>query len=187
MIWFNGKARILNHQGPVYNLGTDASKVGFGGTCELGYMWGTWAGPGGRCEHEENPPTEIYDDHINEQELWPVLVGLKRWGNLSRNSIINVITDNTQVLSVLNSGRSQNATAMEWAREMFWSCCFYNIELKASWIPGADNLIPDCLSRLNNPDCVEVCINTIPGFENCCCRAASLVGRLGGCERPVLG
>ena len=97
MIWFNGKARILNHQGPTYNLGTDASKTGFGGICELGHMWGVWAGPGGRCIHEEKPPTELYDDHINEEELWPVLVGLKRWGDTFRNSIVYVTTDNTGV------------------------------------------------------------------------------------------
>ena len=68
MVWFNGKARVLNHKGPVYSMGTDASKAGFGATCEWDYMWGEWQGPGGRCVHEERPPTELYDDHINEQE-----------------------------------------------------------------------------------------------------------------------
>ena len=181
MLWFNGKARILNHQGPVWNLCSDASgKVGFGAYSEFGHMWGFWKGPGGRCPHEESPPSEVYDDHINEEELWPVLAGLKRWGNSFRNSIVYVTTDNTQVLSVLRTGRSQNATAMAWSRELFWSLSFYNIHLKARWIPGVDNIIADSLSRLNNPDCVEICRNTVPGFDSCCYRAAAFTGHVEG-------
>ena len=62
-----------------------------------------------------------------------------------------------------------------------------NIDLVPLDYPGVDNLIPDCLSRLNNPDCVEVCKNSLAGFADCCCRAGGLVGRLDGGSRGMLG
>ena len=188
MNWFNGKARILNSDRPEWNVASDASsKVGFGAYCEFGYTWGLWSGEGDRCEHEYHAPKEDYDDHINEKELWPVLVSLVKWGELWRDSVVHVTTDNTQVLAVLRTGKSSNATAMAWARELFWSSCFYNIDLRCRWIPGVDNIVADALSRLNNPDCREICAACLPGFDVCCYRIAESDGRLGGAEGAVLG
>lgn len=129
-------------------------------------------------------PREAYDDHINEKELWPVLVSLSKWGCNWRNSTVQVTTDNTQVLGVLRTGKSSNTTAMAWARELFWSCCFYNINIRCNWIPGVDNVVADSLSRLNNPDCVTVCSATLPDyhFTTCCCRIVRTDPRLGGSE-----
>ena len=180
MGWFNGKARMVNHKGSTWQLGTDASDYGFGGHSDFGYFWGRWQGYQGVCPHESRPPQEVFDDHINEEELWPVLVGCQRWGEAWRDSVVHVHTDNTQVQAVLNTGRSHNATAMAWARELFWVCTFYNIYLKGFWIAGVDNILADSLSRLNNPDCVTICCDKLPEFVNCCSRVAGLgqgVGR----------
>ena len=98
-----------------------------------------------------------------------------------------VTTDNTQVLGVLRSGKSSNATAMAWARELFWSCCFYNIELKCNWIPGVENVLADSLSRLDNPDCRVICAAILPDFTVCCCRIVESDGRLGATQRTCMG
>ena len=187
MGWFNGKARILNHKGKVWSIGTDASDHGFGGFSDFGHFWGCWEGSQGRCPHEASPPTEDYDDHINEEELWPVLVGCQRWGEAWRDSVVYVSTDNTQVQAVLNTGRSHNATAMAWARELFWVCTFYNIYLKGVWVAGVDNILADSLSRLYNKDCVTICCDKLPEFVDCCSRVAGLGTGVGGRKRALLG
>ena len=40
-------------------------------------------------------------------ELWPVVVGLKRWAAKYMNSKVNIVTDNMQVLAMINTGRSK--------------------------------------------------------------------------------
>ena len=187
MGWFNGKAKILRESDRVWNLGTDASNFGFGAHSDTDHFWGTWNGTGDRCPHEARPPTEDYYEHINEQELWPVIVGCQRWGLQWKDSVVIVSTDNTQVQAVLNTGRSSNATAMAWARELFWVCTFYNIQLKVKWVAGLDNILADSLSRLDNPDCVIVCGDKLPEFASCCYRAIIADGRMGGCEGSLLG
>ena len=187
MCWFNGKAKILNHKGKTWNLGTDASDFGFGGFSEHGHFWGCWSGSESRCPHEASPPQEAYDDHINEGELWPVLVGCQRWGKEWKDSVVYVSTDNTQVQAVLNTGRSHNATAMAWARELFWVCTFYNIHLKGIWVAGVDNILADSLSRLYNPDCVVICSDKLKEFDACCSRIAGINAGLGRRPRSMLG
>ena len=72
------------------------------------------------CNHLASPPVfEEVPKHINVYELWPVVIGLKRCAPFFRNSRIHVLTDNMQVLAMLNTGRSYNKTCMSWLREIF--------------------------------------------------------------------
>ena len=166
---------------------TDSSDSGFGGHTETDYFWGLWKGAEVVCPHAVNPPTtEDYDSHINVTELWPVVRGLHRWCHEWRDKIVWVVTDNTQVQACVNTGRSINSYSMCWLREIFWVTSFFNIHLRAARISSGDNFIADALSRLDNPDCVDVCRDIIKDFDTCCCRAGRLTSGMGGPAINVL-
>ena len=64
---------------------------------------------------------------------------------------MRVLTDNTQVLSMVNTGRSSSVRCMFWIRELFWVSVIHNFHLVASHIGTDDNVIPDFLSRYFDP------------------------------------
>ena len=134
---------------------SDASKRGFGAWMGTDYFYGFWGNhrvEGISNSHMESPPImdniRVHEGNINVYELWPVLVGLRRWARHYSNSRVSVITDNMQVLAMVNTGRSKNKLCMEWLREIFWVCFIHNIELFASYIRSEDNVLADHLSRL---------------------------------------
>ena len=161
---FNGRACIIRdtHPLPIYS---DASFKGFGAWVSKDYLYGFWDPadapqdfPEG-CSHLVSPPSYSGSKpNINVYELWPLVIGLKRWGSYYTNSRIHFITDNMQVLAMINTGRSANPTCMSWLREMFWLCFILNIDVFASYIPSADNVLADALSRLSYPGMVSKCL-----------------------------
>lgn len=60
--------------------------------------------------------------NINVLELWPVVMGIRRWGHAMVGKLVNVVVDNLQVLYMIKTGRSVNAQCMEWLRDLFWDC-----------------------------------------------------------------
>lgn len=85
---FNGKGAILLdwYEFPMYS---DASLRGFGAVLQSDWFAGTWneseiTPSNDFCHHlVSGPQSEKYDHtNINVSELWPVLVGLKRWFKL---------------------------------------------------------------------------------------------------------
>ena len=101
-------------------------------------------------------------------ELYPVLVGLKRWSHRYKNTRIHAITDNMQVLAMLNTGRSKNKLCMSWLREIFWLCFIHNIEIYATYIKSEDNILADQLSRLNYKNVPAKCNKTLLDNGMCC-------------------
>ena len=61
-----------------------------------------------------------------------------------------MVTDNTQVMSALNSGRSINTTTMGWLRQLFWLAVVHNFDICSVYLPSKDNVICDGLSRLDD-------------------------------------
>ena len=59
------------------------------------------------------------------------------------------VTDNTQVMAALNSGRSKNKTTMSWLRLIFWMSIHHNFDIQSVYINTRDNVVCDSLSRLN--------------------------------------
>ena len=171
---FNGVSKIVKvcyEQAMV----SDSSFKGFG--VYLGNDWcaGTWHDDdcillSSPCNHVVSKPLgEPFDStNINVLELWPVLVGLKRWAHLLRDKSIIVFTDNTQVLFMLLNGKSSNATCMQWIREIFWVCSLYNIELKPKYINTKNNLVADTLSRLPYHRVGDNVENLLSGSGLCC-------------------
>ena len=189
--WFNGKAKVLGADPCVVEMYSDSSNFGFGAYIDDSfysddYFWGSWHHKAPGCVHSENPPEEVYDSHINVTEMWPVVVGIHKWGERWKNQEILVVTDNTQVQAALNTGRSINPYTMAWLREIFWVSAFFNISIKAARISSVDNILADSLSRLDNPDCVTICASKLFSFSQCC-RFGCAPWGVARCEGALLG
>ena len=171
---FNGKACIIKdlHPLPMYS---DASFTGFGAWLGLDWVCGSWDGSApmtiqdSECGHIQQPPlVDQAPKNINVYELWPVVVGIKRWAKFFTNSRLHAITDNMQVLAMLNTGRSANKTCMTWLREIFWICFVFNIDIHATYIRSADNHLADALSRLAYKGVEDSCTKLLLKSNMCC-------------------
>ena len=173
-IYFNGSSKIVKDQ---YYLPmvSDSSLRGF--AVYLGHDWavGTWEDKfyiplTSDCHHIVfRPVEEVFDkSNINELELWPIVVGLKRWFHLLKNKSLLVFTDNTQVMYMLTNSRSSNSVCKRWLREIFWLCAIYNIELTPLYINTKNNLVADSLSRLPYFKGGNEISNCLGGSDLCC-------------------
>lgn len=102
------------------------------------------------CKHIVSPPScNYYDEsNINVLELWPIVCALQRWGILMKDSEVECVSDNMQVIYMLKTGRSKNVPCMYWLRELFWICLIYDIFLSPTYIRSEDNKVADILSRV---------------------------------------
>ena len=124
---FNGKARIIPSVDPALAVYCDSSKFGFGAlhaddwvACAFNFKDSRelqgWLGD----HFVSADDIGCSSDNINILEMWPILVGVRCWGHLSEDHTVVFITDNTQVMAALNSGRSKNKITMGWLRLIFW-------------------------------------------------------------------
>lgn len=152
---FNGKVPLMtNYMGNQVIIGTDSSLTGFGGTMGPECFLGVWNIMNhcklGSIPQEciELPSSEWTDrNNINVIELWPVICAIRRWGTRLQNMRVLIRSDNSHVVTMINTGRSQNVQCMRWLRELFWMSFIFNIDITASYIRSKDNVIPDLLSR----------------------------------------
>ena len=94
--------------------------------------------------------------NINTRELGPVIVSARRRGSSWRNQKVVLLTDNTQVQSMVNTGRSSSVYCMWWFRELFWLCFVHDFQLVDSHISSEDNIVPDFLSRVTDDSCPHI-------------------------------
>ena len=153
---FNGKAKIIPSTEPVLSVYSDSSKFGFGALHGDDWVAGAfdfkgekelmgWLGHHFVYADEEG----CRSDNINVLELWPIVVGVRRWGPSWKNRSVVFVTDNTQVMAGLNSGRSKNKLSMAWLRVIFWASITHNFEVKSVYVNTKANVICDSLSRLD--------------------------------------
>ena len=170
---FNGSAKVIK---TVCDLGglvsTDSSKSGFGGVWNDDWFLGSWisqSDPNSPPDHhiESAPSSYTVDMNINILELWPVVVAAQRWGSRWSGMKVKVMTDNTQVLHMINTGRSSSVNCMFWIRELFWISFIYNFQLVASHISTSDNIIPDFLSRFFSEK--NIAMPTCDLTDSLCC------------------
>lgn len=169
---FNGRAAIQN-QWYAIPMVSDSSGRGF--AVYLGQDWvaGTWNNSfvnSTECNHiVPSPELDCYDSsNINVLELWPIVKGVQRWCRSMRNTKVECKTDNMQVFYMLKTGRSANASCMFWLRELFWICVIYNISLSPTYIPTAENVQADLVSRLAYPEYARSGLVELPKYEICC-------------------
>ena len=169
---FNGRACIIRNTHPV-PMYSDASFMGFGAWLGKDWIFGVWDEPSTPpidpgCGHLSAPPEAGVPRNINVCELWPLVVGLKRWGPHFANFRVHLITDNMQVLAMINTGRSCNRICMSWLRELFWLCFIWNFDIFATYIKSEDNVLADALSRVSYSGVPEKCLNLLQSSNMCC-------------------
>ena len=107
---FNGSSKMIKDN-YCYPMVSDSPLRRF--AVYLGSDWaaGTWSDDHcvrlrSDCNHVVlRPVTEFFDPlNINILELWPIMVGLKRWSKILTEKAIWVFTDNTQVMYMLLNG-----------------------------------------------------------------------------------
>ena len=185
---FNGVAKINNVMFE-HAMISDASMKGFGVYLGSDWLAGTWEEtqlfddhPLG--DHIAIPPAYVLEEfctNINVLELWPIVLGLKRWANMLRNKTLLLFTDNMQVLYMLTSGKSSNTVCMSWVREIFWICIIHNIDIEPRYINTHCNLVADTLSRLSYFSTQERVRAKLGGTDLCCMES------LFGCFRSHRG
>ena len=118
-------------------IATDACLHGAGGTFRDRFFM---------CEF----PDMLKQDagSISQLEAMTVVIALKLWAHMLKGHRIVIHCDNSATVSVLNTGRAQDGFLQNCAREVIFLACKYQFELKAVHIAGADNRLPDLLSRV---------------------------------------
>ena len=151
--WFNGEARIINPTSKrELTLSMDASGRGYGVEYARDWLAGAWDGSlkgvGDDHNHLRPEPDMEIPANINIQEFYPLIEAMWRWGPDMRDSRVVVLSDNTQVVSAINMGRSDNDISMAILRRVFWLSVLYNCHITSMHIPGHLNVVADSLSRL---------------------------------------
>ena len=173
---FNGHAKIISDSIELeVPLETDSSMSGFAARWGSRWLLGVWHSPfppdNFPIEHWASPPLNYRSDfNINVLELWPIVSSAQRWCTLWKGFKIRIYTDNTQVMSMINTGRSSNPECMFWLRELFWLSYVYNFQLVASYVRSVDNVVPDFLSRFYDPK-RKVTIPVHLTWDLCCYRS----------------
>jgi hypothetical protein len=125
---------------PSYHFATDACEEGGGGFLLTDWFYANW----------ELDYPEMKGRHINELELFSVVLSLRRWGPSLTNCHVRVRSDNSATVAALNNTTSRSAALMPHVRDIFWLCVANNIHVTCVYIPGRVNYLADRVSRLTN-------------------------------------
>lgn len=170
---FNGRSTIKK---PVheFDMISDSSRLGYGAHLGNDWLYGAWDQNdmfNSECKHLcENQP-ELSDSdkvNINVLELWPVIMGVQRWGHKMAGKSVNVVVDNLQVLYMLKTGHSINSKCMEWLRDLFWSCVYHDLDLKPVYIKSEENVLADTLSRVLYSSTASRLHEILNDYSICC-------------------
>ena len=80
-------------------------------------------------------------------EMFNILVPIRVWGNVWKHQRILIKCDNQAVVSVLNSGKTQDLTLVAIARNIMMEIAEQDIDLQVIHILGVQNKVADLLSR----------------------------------------
>ena len=118
----------------------------------IGAVWGE------RCYGAPIPYFPSVNMHITHLEMINMVVTLRTWGHLWKGLIVKFRCDNLAVVHVSNSGRTRDPFLATCARNMWWLCAHFDIELKVEHVEGIKNVEADALSRIysSNPSDVKV-------------------------------
>lgn len=86
---------------------------------------------------------------INYKEAMIATLAIKRWAPLFRNKCVYIYIDNQCAVSLINKCTCRNEHLMKAMREMFWISVTYNVVIKARYMPGFLQTMPDALSRMH--------------------------------------
>ena len=169
---FNGTARIVPMSKSICII-SDSSNTGFGLWSENDWALGGWDTDPPKAldmhNHVLSPPSYLsVGASINTLELWPVLLGVCRFAPDNMDSTIEIVTDDSQVMYMINTGRSCNKFCMSWLRELFWLCFIFNVRLFASYVRSENNILADALSRFNDLSKFNQILDLLYSNYMCC-------------------
>ena len=135
---FNGMGILwlYDYTQPDSFIASDASLVGGGAVCEKEFF---------HFKFDQNILTAT--NNIAQRELFTILIAVKLWSKKLFGKLIRFSTDNEVSMHVINKGRSQDQFMLTCIRELAWVCANNHILIKAVFLPGKHNILPDTLSR----------------------------------------
>ena len=96
-------------------------------------------------------PSYMRDWHINQLELFTILLACKLWAPKLAGKRILVQCDNSVAVWAINKLGSSSVLIQKMIRELLYWAAYYQFEIKAVHIPGAENRVADWLSRWHEP------------------------------------
>ena len=107
----------------------------------------------GEFFHREFPDFILSQDlHINELELLTVVIAMKLWSRKLEGFKVELLSDNSTCVSVINSQYSTNLFMQQCLRELWLLLALFNIQLVVRHVRGCDNWLADSLSRFHTGD-----------------------------------
>jgi len=122
---------------PTITLSTDASKTGWGASLETRVMVSGFF------------PLTTQNRSSNYRELMAVLLSTQRLQERLKGRNIQLFTDNFTTLTYINGQGGPHKHLNLLAKATFWKIKELGSTMRAYFIPGKLNIIPDFLSRLN--------------------------------------
>lgn len=136
---FNGRQLLLPLRwitSSSLHLFTDAAgSLGYGAILRSKWLYGAW-------------PDHLAQHNITFKELFPIVLSFEIWGDALKNRCIQIHSDNAAVVHIINKQSSKDTQIMVLVRRLVLAAMKFNILLKATHIPGKNNVLPDLLSRL---------------------------------------
>ena len=81
-------------------------------------------------------------------EFYPIVLSLYLWGYLIKDQRVLFFTDNEALVHVIKRQSCREKDLMFFARKLALVCLKYNTYLRSKHVPGLQNKLADCLSRL---------------------------------------
>ena len=94
-------------------------------------------------------PLSWESTHITAKELLPVVMSAALWGHLWRLKRVRFVSDNTAVVSLLNSLTSNDKLLMHLLRCLSFYAAYHRFTFESTHIPGVRNTAADAISRNN--------------------------------------
>ena len=92
-------------------------------------------------------PAHLRSRHINELELITIVIAIKLWAPRLQGRSVELASDNTTCISVINNKRSAHPFLQHCLRELWLSLSLHNIALYVRYVASRDNFVADMLSR----------------------------------------
>ena len=133
----HSQSRIIDHGNADLVMTTDASSIGWAGTCNAEQISGRWT------ENESK-------HHINYLELLAVSLSVRAFCREMKEVHVHVFSDNTCAIAYINNMGGCKSKPCNWLALQLWLWCMERkIWLSAFHVPGKEN-ISDAGSRIFN-------------------------------------
>ena len=92
-------------------------------------------------------PESMPQHHITVKELFPIVIAAAVWGHAWQRTHIQVRSDNSAVVAIINGGYSRDAEVMHLMRCLHFLAARHSCRISAEHIKGVLNEAADALSR----------------------------------------